>query len=263
MQEYIQSWYAFDAPDKRDFNFEWYAKDFAEWERVYKRPRDKVIIRDQWETPGCTRYWLRTLSNWQNINEYAFNWAIFNQVNPSEDWLISNKIKSLQAALKEFVKRNIIEGYLEIKKDANMIKNIRKAYSMWCYIYSGRDDAYRGIYKSPYNVQIRTDWKIMWHCYWMVDELEDWRHINSNSFWPTFWDKWYFYTPPKDIYWMFTLYAIVDKDDSWRFQDYKLKELARQTKEQNEKMYLAWDVEVKKKYEEAQLWKFLTKKYGL
>lgn len=229
-----------DSFDKRNYNFEDYAKEFAEWEKINSRPYKDIILRDQKQTPRCTRYALAHITNWQNIREYEANWLKYEQLNPDSLWDKWDKRRFLMNALDDFKKFWIIEWYLEIKKDANMIKNVDKALSMWCYIYTGSDNWLWGNYRSPYVYQTRNDWKIVWHAFPIVDK-KDWYYTWPQSFGTDFWDKWYLNYKPEQLSWMFTLRVIVDKDETGKFKMFKQKEKIKQFVNLAKDIFENWD----------------------
>lgn len=237
-----------DSTDKRNYLFEDYAKEFAEWEKINSRPYKEIILRDQWQTPRCTRYALTHISNWQNIREYEANWLKYTQLNPDSVWDKWDKRKFLMNALDDFKKFWLIEGYLEIKKDANMFKNIDKALSMGLYIYTGSDNWLWGNYSYPYIYQTRNDWKVVWHAYPIVDKKSDGNYTGPQSFGKDFWDNWYLNYKPEQLNGMFTLYAIVDKDETWKFSMFKLKEKIKQFVELGKYIYDNADTKTRQKF---------------
>lgn len=253
----IRQFLTIDNPDKRDYNFE----DYAAWEEL-ARPRHQVTVYDQWNTPACTRFALGHIVNGNNLNEYKNNWQEYKQVNPIEYWNKGWKIKSLQATLSEFRRWGLIEWRVVIKSDK--VNWIKKALSMWMFVFTGSDNWLRGIYKSPRNYMKRKDWKIVWHAWSIVwDEPANERFVVINSFWDDRWDSWYFYLPYKDIDSCFSLNCIVDKDDSWKFAILRQKEKAKQLVALAKELYSNGDTEIKKFFEDIQLSAFINDKYQL
>jgi len=263
MEEKISGNNALDSFDDRNYPFEEYAKEFAEWEKINKRPYKQIVLRDQENNPRCTRYSSTHISNWQNINEYTANWMEYEQLDPAYIWSKWNKRKFIVSALDDAVKLWLIEWYTEIKKDKDMIKNIDKALSMWCYIATWSDDWLRWIYRTPYNYMHRKDWKIVWHAYPIVDKLADWRYVVPNSFGTDRWDKWYFYLQPSDLKWLFTLYAVIDKDDTWKFKRFKQQEKIKQFIKLWQDIYKNWDTKTRQQFIKRSISDFFDKEYQI
>lgn len=264
-KEFVTIDSADDYVDSRTYNFEDYAKEFAEWERINSRPYKDIILFDQGVVPSCTRHALMHINNWQNINEYKANWLTYTQLNPMDVWNRWDKRKYLLNALDQAKKEGLIEWYLEIKKDANMYTNIDKAINMWCYIYTWSNNWTWGIYRKPFIYKVRTDWKIVWHAFPIVDKRSDGIYVSPTSFGTSYWNKWYIYINPEDIKWFFTLFAIVDKDETWRFARFKNKEKVKQLLSIAADLYLSStsDDELKEYFNKIQLSNTLKPMFGL
>ena len=262
--EFIDQTHCIDIPDSRDFDFNEFAKEFAEWETINNRPNQEIKLQDQKNVPACTRFALTHIVNAENINEYNKNWYKFDQLDALTLRNRWSKQLYLQSALKEFRSWGLIEWSLIIPKDKNVIESMRKALNMWCYIYTWSSNWWRWNWKHPFNYIKRTDWKFVWHARDIVEDQPEQRRFKAiNSRWENWWDKWYFYIPYSDIESIYSMYAIIDKDDTGKFQTFKAKEIAKQTIEANKKMYNSWDNEVKSFYEKIQIGNFLEKKYWL
>jgi hypothetical protein len=237
-----------DLPDSRNYQFSEYIKEFAEWWEK-QRPYVDIKLFDQWFTSYCTRYALAHINSAQNFIEYKENWQIYEQKDPLDLWNKGNKRKFLIMALDDFKKFGLIEWHLEIKKDWKEIENIRKALNMGCYIYTWSNNGLWGIYRKPYNYMKRKDWKIVWHAWAIVDDQPDnKRFVVANSFGTDWGDKWYFYLPYEDISSTFTLWAIVDKDETGKFQMFKLKEKIKQFVDLGKNIFEWADTETRQKF---------------
>ena len=157
----------------------------------------------------------------------------------------------------------MIEWWVVIKD--RKIETIRKALSLWTYIYTGSNNRQRpSRLKSPYKIKRRFDWRIVWHAFCIVEDLPEQECLKAcNSFWPKWWDKWYFLIPYEYIPDLFTLYAIVDKNDSNYFKIIRQKEKAKQFIALAKELYYNWDQEIKKFFEDIQLSIFINSKYWL
>ena len=84
-----------------------------------------------------------------------------------------------------------------------------------------------------------------------------------NSFWPDWWDGWYFYLPYKDIDSCFSLNVIVDKDDSWKFAMLRQAEKIKQFINIAKDIYNNWDVKTKQKLITRWISDFFSKEYWI
>lgn len=257
----IRRFETIDAPDKRDYLLEDYLEFSWLEEKQTKRPYKEIILRDQKQEPACTRFALMHISNWQNINEYNAQWYKYEQKNPLDIWNAWSKNKYLQSALNEAKNNWYIEWYVRVKKN---VDDIRKALSMWMYIYTGSYDWLWNNWKPPYNYVKRKDSKLSWHARPIVDdEPNNKRFVVANSFWTGRWAKWYFYLPYDNLSSTFSLYAIVDKDDSWKFKLFKQHQKAKEFIELAKDLYKEWTPEIKKWFDGIQLSKNITELYKI
>lgn len=228
-----------DTPDIRDYPYEQYKEEFAQWET--RRPYKKITLFNQWLKPYCTRYWLRHIINAQNINEYIDNWLEYIQVNPDTDRETWSKIKTIQSSMSDARKRWDIEMNFIIKKDSNMIANIRDALSKGMYIFTGSNNWYWSRIKRTFNYEIipwRTD---IWHAFAIIEDIPEKQQFKAvNSYWTKRADWWYFYIDYDMIPWLYTLNAIKDKVDTDKFNRIKNRENAKEIVRILKKMNYNW-----------------------
>jgi len=230
---------AFDAPDSRDYPYEQYKDEFAEWET--KRPYRDIILWNQEMKPYCTRYGLRHCINAQNLLEYKEQWIEYTQVSPDTDWETGSKIKSIQSAMSDSRKRWDTELNMVIKKDANMIANMRDALSKWMYIYTWSNNWYWTRIKRTFNYEIipwRTD---IWHAFLIIEDIPEKEQFKAvNSYGSKRADKWYFYIDYDMVDKLYTLNPIKDKVDTEKFNRIKNRENAKEMVRILKKMNYNW-----------------------
>ena len=225
-----------DIPDKRDYLFSEYINGYAEW-KSSKRPHKDVTVYNQGKTPACTRYAITHISNWQNINEYKNRWETYNQINPMDIWNKWNKVKTLQAWLSTMKTNGLIEWYtmVEMRDKKKMLIEMKQAIDIWKWIYTGSPNWDWYATKRTWRHTIRKDGKFVWHAWSIIDyddERKVFRCINSRG--PNRWIwKWYFVLPYNDINKIYNKYAIIDKDDTGKFLEFRLRNTLLQLKNVN------------------------------
>ena len=245
-KEIIFSNVPLDRPTKQDYQF-FIPDSYWAWEPLW-RPKDKIKLQDQHQTPACGCFWGYHIVNANNINEDTVNWwnreqiTIMNKWNEfcKERWY-SNHGTDLQTFAAWMKNKLDIDGYSTISNTLSQeeqVKKIRQALSLWKFIYTGSqhwDWGYAwstGIYKT------RTDGKIVWHLYALVmDVPEKQAFLCPNSWGTDRGEDWYFYLPYSEIKNIYTKLVIFDKDDSGLFLKIKEKSQAMEWVRQLKKIY--------------------------
>jgi hypothetical protein len=250
-----------DYDDEKLYKFSEYIEEFAEWEKNTKRPKKTIKVWNQGRVPACTRFALTHITNGQNINEYNAQDLEYDQINPITIRENGNKNRYLKAAINEARKNWIIEWFVWVEKT---VEEMRKALSMWIYIYTWSANWWRGKYKSPYEYVVRTDGKRVWHAWPIVDDdPQNKRFVVLNSFGEKRWDGGYFYLPYDELKSAYNLYWIIDKDDTWKFQVFKQKQQVKAFLESAKSIYKDAPAEVQRLFENRKLSKNLEWIYWL
>ena len=228
--EPIQS-FAIDAPTKQDYQFQHFQDikhqdpEYAEWGGK-ERPKDKVIIRDQWNAPSCTCFSQWVITNGLNVLEDAALWESRPQINPKIWWdeycnINNNPFTngtSIQDMALFFKKQWLIEWFVSINNlETNIVQKMKQAIDNGNFLCTGSSNgdwtatAKTGVYT------LRTDGRFVWHwrcipyyteeCFWWL-----------TSWWPKrgiYW--WYFKVPFDMVTNLYSKLAIIDKDDSFYF----------------------------------------------
>lgn len=227
-----------DIPDSRDYtreNFEEFALGNSKI-----RPKDKVIVQNQWSVWACTRFGITHVVNGNNLLEYSDAWFVYNQINAMDVWNRSDKSILLQSAVNQMKNEWLIAWYVRPKT----IEQMKKSLDLWYFIYTGSNNWDWGKTRSTKIYALRTDGKIVWHAYAIVWYNDVW-WIAINSYWPKRWDKWYFTIPFEYTDKLFTKYSIIDKANN--FSEFKVKEKALALQALNSEFYhLTKNVELQK-----------------
>ena len=226
-----------DSPDDRDYLFSEYIDWYAEWLKEKERPYNDIEIFNQWSVPACTRYAITHINNWQNILEYHDNWQNYDQIDPMDIWNGWNKVKTLQAAMSVMRKKELIEWYtmIEAHDKDKMLKEMKQAIDIWQRLYTGSPNWDWYAAKRTWRHTIREDGKFVWHAFSIIDyddERKVFRCINSRGPNRGIW-KGYFVLPYNDINKIYNKYAIIDKDDTGKFLEFRLKNTLLQLKNVN------------------------------
>ena len=212
----------YDEPSKYDFQREEYAEWFGD---KVKFPWFRLQVRNQYDQKetykACSCYWLTAIFNWNQIIEFEKQWLEFEQENPrrkrqvfqAERWY-PDSWASLQAMMKFFTKRKLIDWYVQCKS-AQECKNAMKN-SFWIYTWSSLCS------RSKTNKAKQFVYDENWgnHCFAVVDYDDNWLRA-INSFWKDYWKDWYFYIPDDNFKDLFSCYAIIDHDDTWKIDEMK------------------------------------------
>lgn len=235
----------FDNPIKTDYKFE--IKEELCWIRS-KRPKDKVIVQNQEDTPACTFYSEYHTINWYNILEDERNWISRQQINPREPrnkfckarWYY-DRWYNIQWAATEAKKEWMIVWWSTISNDIQkneQIEKMKKALDMWFFINTGSANWDRSIIKKTWIYTTRKDNVFVWHAWSIVDYNETKKcFIAINSRGIRWKEKWYFYVPYDLVDKIYSKLVIIDKDDSWYFEKIKNKSKAMEWVRQLKKIY--------------------------
>ena len=208
-----------DTPDSRDYLYEDFMKEYSEWVPHKIWDKNKIEIWDQFDQPttykACTCYWLTGIYNWYNVAEWEKYWKEFKQENPRWKWEAyqatrwrPNKWSSLQAMMKFFKSRKLIDWYLR----ATTIEWMKNAIDNWFEIYTWTNScSWRATWKAWVFTYKKNGG---WHCFYLADYNDKW-FLAVNSFWKDWGDEGAFIVPYKDVRYLFTTYVIIDHDDKW------------------------------------------------
>jgi hypothetical protein len=204
-------------PDSKDYSRTSFEEFASGWDK--QRPRDIVVVQNQWNVWACTRFGITHVVNGNNILEYSKEWLTYSQIDAMDVWNRGNKSLTLQSALKQMISEWLIEWYVQPKT----IEQIKASIDGWYYIYTGSSNCDWWKTKLSKVYVLRTDWKFVWHAYALVWYTDVW-WLAINSRWPTRADKWYFTIPFEYTDKLYTKYSIIDKSDN--FEQFKVKEKA-------------------------------------
>lgn len=219
-----ESEWVIDQPDVRDFLW----SEYCEWvENDNKFPWKQLKVRNQYDQKetykACSCYWLTAIYNWNQLVEFDKQWIEFEQENPRWKWQVFQAERwypdmwaSLQEMLKFFTKRWLIDWYVACKN----ITEVKNALNNWFGIYTwSAKCSWSKTSKSWVFTYDANWWK---HCFAVVDCTDD-KLIAINSFGKTFGQDWYF-DIPNDNYWdLYSCYAIIDHDDTWKIDELRYK----------------------------------------
>lgn len=257
---------ATDEPTNRDYTFQQFEDikhedpEYAEWGGK-QRPKNKLIVQNQEQTPACVWYANGHIANANNLIEDAELWETRPQVNPAIRWdefcTIRNNWKtgtSIQA-FAQFMKNIwLFEWYVTISnKETNIVAKMKKAIDNGNFLLTGsmNGDRYTtwktGIYT------LRTDGKFVWHGRDIVDYWADYfRAINSR--WPNRGIYgWYFKVPFDLVTKIYSKLAIIDKNDSFYFQKLKDRIKVEEIKKLSKEIYATGNQAVKDYFEKIQI----------
>ena len=210
-----------DEPRETDFlrsDYIW--NDYGEWETKKIVDQVKIKVRNQFDQEetykACSAYWLTAIFNWNQGVEFLKQWIEFEQEDPrwkrntfqAERWYL-DKGASLQEMMSFFKKHWLIDWYL---KTVN-VEETKNAINNWCLIYSWSNYWNRSQTSKSWELTIME--YTTWHCFSIIDFDEN-GFIAINSFWEKRWNKWFFHINYEKYSKLFTTYAIIDHDDTWK-----------------------------------------------
>lgn len=209
----------YDNP--KDTDFLW--SEYCEWlENTTKFPWRQLKVRNQYDQKetykACSCYGATAIFNWNQIIEFWKQGIEFEQENPrwkrlafqAERWY-PNSWASLQDIMSFFKKRWLIDWYVKCKT-AQECKN---AMNNWYGIYTWSSKCSWS--KTNKSKQFVYDANWANHCFAVADFDEDWLRA-INSFGEKRWDNGRFYIPNDNFNDLFSCYALVDHDDTWKIE---------------------------------------------
>lgn len=250
-----------DNPTKQDYLFT-PPSEYGEWD-PQRRPRGRVIVWDQWNSPACVWYSGIHIVNWYNILEDDRLWSTREQINPWGIWIdfckerwYSDKWTSIQDMANYLKRKWLIQWRTQIPNHIwleKVIDNMKKAIDMWYFLHTGSSNWDWTKTRINKKYTLRTDRKFVWHGFSIVD-YDNTGFIAINSRWPDWCDSWYFHIPFELSDKLYSKLVYIDKDDTWWFQRLKDKEKAKEGVRQLKKIY---DLDISKSNKEN-CWKIAT-----
>lgn len=219
--EELTTMYAvYDNPKETDFMW----SEYAEWvgDKV-KFPWDKLKVRNQYDQKetykACSCYGLTAIFNGNQILEFEKQGIEFVQEDPRWKWLAFQAERgypdmwaSLQDMMSFFTKRKLIDWYVRCKT----AQECRNAIKNWCWIYTWSSKCSWSKTKKSGIFTYDENWAN--HCFCIIDFDDNWL-IALNSFGESRWDGGTFYIPDDNYKDLFSTYAIVDHDDTWKIEE--------------------------------------------
>lgn len=257
---------ATDEPTKQDYQFQQFEDikhedpEYAEWGGK-QRPKDKLTVQDQENTPACTCYSNGHVANALNILEDAELLENRPQINPSIWWdefcVLRNNRKtgtSIQTMAQFFKNKGVIEWYVTIgNTETNVIAKMKKAIDNGNFLCTGSSNGDWTATGKTGNYTLRTDWKFVGHAWAIVDYWADYFWA-INSWWPSWWIYWgYFKVPNELVTQIYNKLAIIDKNDSFYFQKMKDRVKVEQVITLCKELYGKGSQQVKDYFEKIQL----------
>lgn len=210
----------YDNPSEYDILWEEYAEGLAKGKVADKY---QIKVRNQNANAdtlkGCSVYGLTAIYNGYQLREYDENWIEFEQEDPRWKWLAfqaergyPNSWASLQAVMTFFKNRKLIDGYVKCV-NAEECKN---AINNWCLIYTWSSKCSWSATSKAKEFMYDANWAS--HCFAIID-FDDTGFIAINSFGEKRWDKGFFHINFDKYQHLFSTYAIIDHDDTWKLED--------------------------------------------
>ena len=261
--------FATDEPSSRDYPFDEYRKvkeentEYSEW-TPSGRPREKSIVFNQYNTPACTAFSDGHIYNWNNIIENERLWENREQKNPNIFWdafcLERNNFNtgtSIQTMALWYKKKLLIEWFVTITNGVGQIDKIKRAIDAWYRISTGSNNWNWTKTKNTGIYTLRTDKKIVWHAFAIVDYEQDffWAINSYGNKWGLY--EWYFKIPFTLIDKIYSKLVIIDKNDSKTFQKFKDRIRVNEIITLAKMLYNNWNSDVRKYFENIQLSKNL------
>lgn len=213
-----------DQPSEYDFLWSEYAEGNTD---LSKFPWKQLKVWNQYDQKdtykACSCYWLTAIFNGNQIMEFDKKGIEFEQENPrwkrqvfqAERWY-PDMWASLQDMMSFFKKRWLIDGYVVCKN----LKEVQNALKNWYGIYTwSAKCSWTKTSKSWIFTYDDNGWK---HCFSIIDCTED-KLIAINSFGEAFWNKWFFDIPNANYKDLYSCYAIIDHDDTWKIEELRYK----------------------------------------
>ena len=211
----------YDNPSEYDIT-RW---EYAEWVIEKWQILDKYNLKvrnqnaDSQTLKACSCYGLTYCFNWYQLREYDKSWIEFEQEDPKRKWLAFqaergylNSWASLQDMMKFFKKRGLIDWYIKCENYKQCINALNNGY----LIYTWSDRCSWSKTSKEKKFVYDTNWAA--HCFAIVKEKDGILYW-INSFWETWWDKWYFQIPEENYKDLYSTYAIIDHDDTGKLEN--------------------------------------------
>lgn len=212
-----------------------------------KRPKDKVIVQNQQQTPWCTFYSAYHVINGYNILEDERQGIDRPQIDPLVPWNkfckargYYNKGSDIQTAANKAKNDGMIEWWATIdKKLPNdvQVEKMKKTLDMWYFMNCWSSNGDRWKTKTTGIYTLRTDWKFVGHAWSIVDYDLSKGFLCINSRGKRGKELGYFWLPFNLVDKVYNKLAIIDKDDTWYFQKIKDKSKAMEWVRQLKKIY--------------------------
>jgi len=210
----------YDNPSEYDILWEDYAEWLSKWRIADKY---KIKVRNQNANKdtlkACSVYGLTAIYNGYQMREYDENWVEFEQEDPRWKWLAfqaergyPNSWASLQAVMTFFKNRKLIEWYLKCKTAEECKNAINNGYLI--YTWSSKCSWS----KTSKQKEFVYDENWANHCFSIID-FDDTGFIAINSFGENWGDKGFFHINFDKYQYLFSTYAIVDHDDTWKLDE--------------------------------------------
>ena len=233
----------FDNPTQSDYKFEW--EDMLSGINS-KRPKDKIKVQDQKQTPACTFYSAYHVINGYNLLEDERQGIDRPQIDPLVPRNEFCKYRgnytmwySIQWAATEAKKAGKIIGRLSIGNELSndvQVEKMKKALDSWYFMNTGSSNGDRQTTGSTGTYTLRTDTKFVWHARSIIDYDTKW-FIAINSRGIRWKELWYFHVPFNLVDKLYSKLVIMDTDDSWYFQRIKERSQAMDAVRQLKKIY--------------------------
>lgn len=221
MEEFILPMNAvYDNPSEYDILWSEYAEWNSKWRLADKY---KIKVRNQNANKdtlkGCSAYGLTWIYNWYQLREYDENGIEFEQEDPRWKWLAfqaergyPNSWASLQDMMSFFKKRGLIDWYVK----CNTVQECKNAMNNGFLIYTWSNKCNWSKASKAKSFVYDPNWAA--HCFF-IENFKDDAFVGVNSFWENRWDNGRF-DIPFDQYWnIYSTYAIIDHDDTWKLAE--------------------------------------------
>lgn len=252
--------YAFDEPSKQDYKWSDF-EDILMWDESRTRPKDKLTVQNQLGTKACTVFAANHIHNALNIlederlneNREEIKSSDLRDLFCKERWY-SDSGSSIQTIAKRFKNKSFIAWYVTLDWAWNkLIEQMKKSIDMCWFLSCGSSNCDWTKTKETGIYTLRTDGKFVWHAWDYVWYGKDffWA-INSygKERWPF---GWYFKVPFELVDKTYSKLAFIDYDDHLKFATITEKQKALQIISLAKELYLLWNNDVKKRFENIKL----------